>query len=404
VYLVTMGPGGEVYERFGHTSIVIRDEATGAGEAFGYGVFSFQQEHFILRFIEGRMLYEIAEQDPDQMIEAYRQADRSIWIAELNMTSAQKVALLDFLEWNARPENRSYLYDYYTDNCSTRVRDALNGVLRDQIRRQLEPTPAGTTYRWQTLRVAQYNPAICTALDFVLGHFVDRPLSAWQECFLPTLLQQRLRQVKVVDEQGQLVPLVKWEKQIYVSRQWHEPTAPPKWLLWYLLAGIAIGAMLGLLGHWANRVRACRIALAVFSPIWMFVLGGAGTFLAGAWIFTSHVAVYDNENLFHFSPLALAMVLLMPALVLGRKWAGRPAWWIAWMMAISAIAGLLVKLLPMFYQVNWEMIALTLPGQFGLIWAVYKLAGGAKTRETAAEGVTPPHQPPGDGVTRRNET
>ena len=130
ISIMTMGAGAEVWERFGHNAIVVEDRRLGSSVAYNYGMFSFRQENFLLRFLQGRMMYWMAGiSTPKASCPSTATLQRSVWQQELNLTPAQRLALRDFLEWNARKENRFYRYDYYRDNCSTRVRDAIDRVL-----------------------------------------------------------------------------------------------------------------------------------------------------------------------------------------------------------------------------------------------------------------------------------
>jgi hypothetical protein len=126
ISVVTVGPGDAVWERFGHNYIWVQDPARGIDLAYNYGMFDFGQENFFANFARGRMMYWMAALDPYLSLEHYSGQNRTIWIQELDLTAEQATALRDFLVWNERPENRNYRYDYYRDNCSTRVRDALD--------------------------------------------------------------------------------------------------------------------------------------------------------------------------------------------------------------------------------------------------------------------------------------
>ena len=83
ISLITVEPGSKSWEMFGHNAIRVRNTARGTDVSYNYGLFSFQQENFILRFIQGRMLYWMAGLDTDPMLESYRRANRSIWEQEL---------------------------------------------------------------------------------------------------------------------------------------------------------------------------------------------------------------------------------------------------------------------------------------------------------------------------------
>ena len=149
ISVLTMGVGAASWERFGHNAIVVEDGRQGTATAYNYGMFSFRSENFLLRFVQGRMLYWMAGYDANDVVASYRRAGRSVWEQELNLTPAQRVAFRDFLEWNARPENKFYRYDYYRDNCSTRVRDAVDSILGGAFKAQMQD-PAEGTWRFHT--------------------------------------------------------------------------------------------------------------------------------------------------------------------------------------------------------------------------------------------------------------
>src|SRR5207249_7657865 len=123
-----------------------------------------------------------------------------------------------------RDENKYYRYNYYTDNCSTRVRDAIDKAIDGQIKAQLAPRPTGTTFRWHTRRLTRVDALWYTLLNTVLGPATDRPITEWEECFLPIKLRDHLRSVSIKDPDGHDVPLVKSEKILFSSTRAPEPT------------------------------------------------------------------------------------------------------------------------------------------------------------------------------------
>jgi hypothetical protein len=155
VYLLTMGPGDQVWEKFGHNAIWIHDELNHTDIAYHWGLFDFADKDFIPRFVQGRMRYSMGAFDMNETIDAYRRANRTVWAQQLNLTPPQRQHLAEFVAWNVLPENRYYHYDYFRDNCSTRVRDALDGALGGIVKRETENIPSGTTYRFHTSRLTQ---------------------------------------------------------------------------------------------------------------------------------------------------------------------------------------------------------------------------------------------------------
>lgn len=394
ISVITMGPGTAVWERFGHNAIRVTDAVTGADTTYNYGMFDFGAERFFLRFAQGRPPYWTEGHRADREIGAYIRADRSVWSQELDLTPAQKVALRDFLEWNSREENKYYGYDYFLDNCSTRVRDAIDRVLGGVIEAQTTGVPTATTWRSHTRRLTAADPLAYTGLNIGLGPATDRPISAWEEMFLPLALRDHLRRIQVPVPGGGTRPLVRSEATEYVSSAPEPPAEPPTWWPRYLGAGILIGALLLLLGE---RSRSCAVARFGFRVVgigWSVVAGLAGVALAYLWAFTDHSAAHANQNLFQLSPLSLVLAPLLAG-VGARGGPGRWAVRLGVAVAVLALGGLLWKALPLVQQqVNGETIALALPIQAALGLAVWRAARRQDQRESG-DPVPGPQSSPG---------
>ncbi len=369
IYVMTMGVGAEVWERFGHNAIVVEDRSRGTAIAYNYGMFSFRQENFVLRFIQGRMDYWMAGYPVADEVPRYRGMRRSIWRQELNLTPTERAEMRDFLEWNARDENKFYRYDYYLDNCSTRVRDALDRILHGALKAQSAGTASGN-FRFHTLRLVAANPFLWLGLGLIEGQPVDRPNTRWEEMFLPLKLRDYLREVTVKDSAGTTMPLVVREETLYQSTAFPVPEAPPNWQLPLL----GIGALLGALFWWGGtRGRAAapaRYALLVGGSFWALLTGVAGTIMVGLWAFTDHAVAARNENVLQCSLVALVLAAALPFAVGDRDWGGRWARGAALLIGGLSLAGVLLKLLPGFHQANWPVLAVLVPANLGLVAGV----------------------------------
>jgi len=280
-----------------------------------------------------------------------------------------------FLEWNARPENQYYRYDYYRDNCSTRVRDALDRVLHGQLKAQTDTIQVSATYRFHTQRLTANDLPIYTGLYAALGPSVDRPLSEWEEMFLPLAMREHIRHVTVREADGREHPLVKAERTIYESTLPAPPATPPSWTIWYLMAGLVIGAGVAFAGQRVAERRGARRALVVWGVVWGLVIGVAGMVLAGLWLATDHAMAYRNLNLFYIDPIVLLLAVLLPAAVKGSAWARRGAWTVAAAVAGIALLGVILQLLPGIGQDNGPIIAFMLPVHLGVAFAARCLKG-----------------------------
>jgi multisubunit Na+/H+ antiporter MnhC subunit len=220
---------------------------------------------------------------------------------------------------------------------------------------------------------------IYTGLLLALGQPVDRPISAWEEMFLPLAMREHLRNITVTGSDGGQTPLVRSERTLFESSATSPPDRPPFWLPIYLGIGLVLGSALFLLGGRAPRSRRARGALLALSGAWALVVGIVGLLLAGLWGLTDHTAAHNNENLLQANLLALGLLWLVPNAARGFS-VGR-AMVLAGIVAGLSLLGLVLKLLPAFYQVNGEIIALALPIHLGVAAGVWQLRRSHSTRE-----------------------
>jgi Domain of unknown function (DUF4105) len=376
IYLMTMGVGAEVWERFGHNAIIVEDRNRGTAIAYNYGMFSFRQENFILRFVQGRMDYWMAGYPAEDELPRYRAARRTVWRQELNLTPEERIQLRDFLAWNASDDNKFYRYEYYRDNCSTRVRDALDRVLGGAIRAQ-SGEPASGDYRFHTLRLVAANPLLYLGLALVEGQPVDTPITRWDEMFLPVKLHDYLRDISVSDSTGARVPLVRNDEVLYQSNAFPVPDAPPSWILPLLLIGALIGGVFWWGGVNGRHSASARYSLLIGGSFYALLAGIAGLIMLGLWVFTDHAVAARNENILQCSDLALLLALTLPFAMGDRSWALKTARVLALLVGGLSVLGLLLKVLPGFDQQNWQVLALFLPANLGLMAGVVAWTGSS---------------------------
>ena len=359
VTLLTYETGRLVFERFGHNAIWIHDSARGTDRHYDYGRFDFEQKNFFLRFAQGKMWYSMGEDSlPEKYIRYYASEGRKVRAQELDLTPAQKRELRDFLEWNIQPGNAQYAYDYYLDNCSTRIRDALDRVLGGAIRRYAEQ-PSGFTWREETRRLNEHNVFLYSGLMLALGQPVEEEMSRWEQMFLPIRLSEHLDSVRVAGPDGVLRPVVRSKQVIAEGGRWPVPARPSNWIWRYLLVGLVVGAGMALLRGGA---------FLALGTLWALLAGIAGLVITWLSLLSGHRAAHQNENLLLFNLLVLALAVLLPVALRRGGGALKTARRLALVVAALAALGLLLKLLPWFDQNNYELIALALPIHLGL-WA-----------------------------------
>lgn len=379
VDLYTYGPGTIYWERFGHDALVVTDTASGQAYAFNYGEFDFNQKDFYLNFARGVMIYRADAWTAADNIQQFSGEGRSITDQHLNLTPSQRAALRDFLVWNIQPQNSRYRYRYFADNCTTRVRDALDRVLGGALHRQLTGPTHGETYRSETDRLMSGQPWLMYLLDLGLGPYSDQPLTRWTGAFIPARLMEELRSVRASDGK----PLVQSETVLSPQRLPSPPAEPPE-LRWPLLiAGVILGLAFAASARLRDRYDIDRWWFSVVSAAFAFVAGLVGALLLILWFATAHRAAWANENLWLFNPGAW---LLVPGLLQLRRrdaFASRATLWITLVLTLLSVFALVSKLTPWFPQHNLPWILFGLPTWLGLLAGLWQMRPLSPRRRAA---------------------
>ncbi|HSR43521.1 MAG TPA: DUF4105 domain-containing protein [Longimicrobiales bacterium] len=376
-YLVTVGQGEAVWERFGHNIIWIHDPEAGTDQGYNYGLFSFRQENFLLNFVRGHMRYWMQGWSVRSQLARYASEGRTIWIQELALEPGRAEELQAFLAWNDRPENRFYRYDYYRDNCSTKVRDALDRALDGRIRALAADRTTDATWRDHTLRATGGVLWAWTGLHFAMGPMTDRPLTPWEEMFIPMELQEHLRGITLEGAGGEAVPLVRREWTYHEGPGAGLPDTTPRHRAAFWVVGLLVAGLIGGLGAWGSREAGSRLALRLIATPWLLVWGLFGLMVGLMWAFTDHVVATGNTNLFHAGPLQVLVALLPGSLLGGEGRAARAGRWAALGAAALSLIGLAAEALPGIGQVNGEFLGLLIPANLAVAWVAWTAAARA---------------------------
>jgi hypothetical protein len=278
------------------------------------------------------MRYSVEPYDAGPTLAAYQQVNRSVWIQDLNLTPAQRIKVRDYVEWNARVENKFYRYDYFGDNCSTRVRDVLDRALGGALTRQFTPVSSGSTFRDEARRLTDMD-VLYTGIDIGLGSPSDRMMNRFEALFIPMRLQEALREVQVMGPDGTPRPIVTAERELFKATRAEDLAAAPNHQLRYLLIGALLAAVLWWSGRGTGGAR-------FLSLTWAVVAGIFGLLLVGLWGFTRHVWAYENINLLFFNPLWF----LLAAVVARRRVPGTAGQRLILLLGMLSVVGLVLGL------------------------------------------------------------
>jgi hypothetical protein len=372
VTLVTFGQGEEVFERFGHDALWFHDASTGEDLAYHWGLFDFNEPHFIARFVTGDTHYSMGGMNARALIEFERRSGRSVTLQRLALTDQQAQALRDFVRWNALDANKYYRYDYFQDNCATRLRDALDHAVGGAVRAATDTVMTSLSYRSESVRLTDGDRPVQLGIDLALGRPADRPLTEWQSFFIPMRLRDGLRSVKVPGAGGVSVPLVADERVLPAppdAKPVVELASEPR--LWprCLFAGALLALLVFALRVMMVSRRGAAWGLALLAAGWYLLCGVLGILIGLAWLATRHVFWAYNENLLLLTPLCLASAVLAPMALLRHRAVGKARITAAAVVDLGLVA-LVLALIPGGQQ-SLAMVALFLPVHLALAWALW---------------------------------
>lgn len=360
VSLVTFSPGDTLTEWWGHTALVVEDTRLNHGRLYNYGMFSFD-EGFVHRFVQGRLEFWVADDSISGTYRLYQYLKRDIRIQELNLLPEQALSIARALGNNVLPQNRVYLYHHYNDNCSTRPRDIIDAAFGGQLleyEKQLSPL----TLRVHTRRYSMVNLPMSLVLDYLQNDELDGPATLKQVAFLPDELERHLAALQVKRPDGTVVPAVKTQWNYFKSDRTPPPEVPPNFIPGIAAFSIVIAALglgLGHLGRDGKKLP--RVGLGLLISLLGLVWGSLGLFLFIVGLFTNHTVAHRNENLFVINPVTFGALPFGVMLAWGAKRAKPLLKWTWTILAATTVLGVLVKVLPMFNQDNWNIIALGAP-------------------------------------------
>lgn len=305
ISLITILPGDPIYTFAGHSALRVRDPAQNLDRLYNYGTFNFGDPLFIPKFTYGYLRYHLSVTPYGPMLRFYEQQGRPVIEQRLNLTRAQRSAVYQYLRINARPDNRYYQYDFFFDNCSTRIRDVLTDTLGSTVDFSNVSSP-NRSFRELLDPYVASRPLLDLGFDLALGLPADRTATACEVMFLPEHLMQAFEEAHV-SAKGQRRPLVTRTDTV----QWvsgYDGMAPAwDWPTW-LSTGILL-----LTGGWSIWQGATQQLSRRWGDAILFAgVGLTGLTICYLWFISTYTVTDNNLNLLWAWPthLLAASVLL----------------------------------------------------------------------------------------------
>lgn len=309
--VITCSPGPDLYSLFGHSAFRLQDSIGGRwfDVVYNYGTF-FYDEYFYVKFSQGKLDYVLETSHFDDFMQSYVQEGRGVWEQELLLKQSEKQRLFDLLQENVRRENCTYRYDFFYDNCSTRIRDMIIRAMAKEDTRHLgyrfvpiatldsintidfpAEFPKGRTYRRAIQTYLDYQPWSDLGIDLALGLPCDDEAGPYGLMFLPDSLMKELQFATV---NGELLCY----KPVQLLPVNYELATNP-WISPWLVLGLFLLIHLTL----TIRQRTTRVKLMVTDYLLLLIAFLVGLLIVFLWFFTDHTATVVNWNILWANPL-----------------------------------------------------------------------------------------------------
>jgi len=299
ISVITIGPDEyELYAGFGHNAIRVYDPENGIDKAYNFGTFDFDQPNFYLNFARGNLLYKLSVVNYLHLRNYWRSNNRFLHEQILDLNLDQRQRTFEYLENNALPENASYYYDYFYDNCATRIRDVFVSIFGDSLRfdgsyisgemtvRDLTDQYLHGRFSWGDL-----------GIDVCLGLPMDKVMTPFEYMYIPDYIEYGFENAFLTGSDGTERRLVLHNINVFQSLPFAAPTKITPLLVFSLfLAAIALTT-------WFNIRKGTRSN--TFDFIFFLILGLLGIFLMLLWFGTDHKAAANNFNLLWAFPIHL---------------------------------------------------------------------------------------------------
>ena len=343
ISVLTLGPWqGQTFTAFGHSAFRVHDPVHRIDAAYNYGVFDFDQPNFYLNFARGNNMYMLGVMRYPNFEYSYMSDNRYIHEQILNLRPYQKQKLFEFLQWNARPENREYLYDYFYDNCATKIPEVMLKVFGDSV--VFDGSYVDTEYSFRELTdlYLEEQPWGDLGIDIGLGLPTDKIATPYEYMFLPDYVESGFAHASII-QNGMREPLVEDTKIIYESY----PEENAASLITPTIA-FTLFLIVTLLVTFRDFKRK-RITM-YFDGFLFSILGILGICLLLLWTATSHQAAAKNFNLLWALPTHLIAVVAL------RR---QPRWLEKYFLSVTVITMLLLVTWPVLPQkMNYSLIPL----------------------------------------------
>jgi hypothetical protein len=296
ISLLTYDPVNEIHTVFGHSSIRVFDPERQLDIVFNYGMFDYAAPNFTLNFIKGKLNYSLGIQNYRDVIAYSDYRNQTVSEQVLNLDNRQKQEIYAFLQNNYKPENRYYLYDFFFDNCATRIRDILDTTLTTSLSYDKAAVEKNVTFRELLREFTKAQPWLEFGIDLVLGLPTDKKATFEQQMFLPQYLNESFA-AGTITTADTTKNLVQTTRPVHLADEVPETgfSITPMLLFW-LFFGLTL--VLNILPKTSKITK-------IWNGVFVFIAGLAGLVILLMWFGTEHIPTKNNLNVIWCFPTHL---------------------------------------------------------------------------------------------------
>ena len=302
ISLVTCGVGDEAWETFGHTGLRFIDSSRHdiyRDVIFNYGMFDGFDKDFEVKFMKGKLPYYVDIQTYSEFINEYVEFHRCVDEQELLLTVDEKKEMLGALLDNIKPENRYYKYDFFFDNCATRIRDIVPKTIGADFKfGNALPEGAHLTFRDIINQYFYYKHWTRVGVNIVLGSKIDKVMTNAEIMFLPDFLSKGFYGATVNGRPFSSKPVR------ILNGSERRPLGVD--------GPFCLTCILALLTGIGLSIKRLRILGRIMRFIILFTTGLLGCVILVMWFCTNHQTCADNFNLLWLMPTNLLIAFYRP--------------------------------------------------------------------------------------------
>ncbi|MDR1198632.1 MAG: DUF4105 domain-containing protein [Prevotellaceae bacterium] len=297
ISLITCGAGNQLYSTFGHSAIRVCDEANSMDIVFNYGTFDFSTKNFYLKFSRGTLMYMLSINSFSDFLQSYMYENRSVYEQKLNLTLSEKQKLFELLKENYKPQNRNYRYDFFKDNCSTRIRDIFQKTVGERLKFSDKNTDGNKTFRQLIYPYLDKMQWSRFGIDILLGTPADVRASNAGYMFLPAELFKAVDTATINGARFASLPEVLYQAQeVEISN----PLSPNQVFFIFMMAVILLS-----FAEFYCRRKNKKFNMKIFDRIFFANMAILSAVILLMWMFSLHYPVRNNFNLLWLNPLYL---------------------------------------------------------------------------------------------------